>query len=59
MVVVPELVNSSLYGIIDGRRADCSYANKTKLRDAGVLMIVKYNQDTATPIKSFRANLQR
>jgi len=58
VVVVPELANPNIYGILGSMMNNCYYPNGRRLEDSRVLVIVKYNQDTATPIKSFRANIQ-
>lgn len=58
VVVVPELGKQSTYGIMRGVQENCIYPNGQKLQDSRILIIVKYHQDTATPIRSFLANLQ-
>lgn len=55
-VIISELANSNTYGIMRGGSDICKYSDNQVLRDTSIIMIVKYNKDTATPIKSFRAN---
>jgi hypothetical protein len=58
VVKIPELINQNVYGMMRGSGNDCWYPNNQIFQDSRVLMVVKYNTDTATPIKSFRANLE-
>lgn len=53
VVVVPELAKQSTYRIMRGVQENCIYPNGQKLQDSRILIIVKYHQDTATPIRSF------
>jgi hypothetical protein len=54
VAIIPELANSN-YGIF-GRYMPCTYKNGRIFQVSGVLLLVKYNRDTATPVKSWQAD---
>lgn len=56
VVIIPELINQNKFGIMRGIDYECKYPNNQVLRDQNLILIVKYNQDNAIPIKSFRIN---
>lgn len=56
VVIIPELINQDMFGIMRGIDNWCKYPNNQVLQDPNLIIIVKYNKDNATPIKSFRVN---
>lgn len=58
VAVIPELAlkNNYQFGLIGSNVNYCQYPNGESLEDSRVILVVKYHQDTATPIKSFLAD---
>ncbi|BAQ65904.1 hypothetical protein [Geminocystis sp. NIES-3709] len=59
VVIIPELINKNIFGIMRETSDWCQYPNNKVLEDINLIIIVKYNKDTATPIKSFRVNFDK
>lgn len=58
VVIIPELINQNMFGIMRTTDNLCQYPNNKILRDTNLIIIVKYNKNNATPIKSFRVNFK-